>query len=50
MAMLWQVGLSPNFSITILSKSKNEMLVKVNGQEKTITKELAEQVTVVKIG
>jgi len=49
MAMLWQVGLSPNFSITILSKSKNEILVKVNGQEKTISNELAKEIAVVKI-
>ncbi len=50
MAMLWQLGLSPNFSITIMQRLENELLLKVNGQEKTLSMELASQMQVLRIG
>jgi len=49
MAMLWQLGLSPNFSITILEKQADGLLLRVDGEEKQITSELASQMQVVKI-
>ena len=49
MAMLWQLGLSPNFSITIVDKKESEFILKVDGQEKRITSELAGQMQVMRI-
>jgi Mn-dependent DtxR family transcriptional regulator len=49
MAMLWQLGLSPNFSITILEKSEQELRLKVDGKEKRISPELAAQMQVLRI-
>ena len=49
MAMLWQLGLSPNYSITILKKNQEEFLLKVDGKEKSISAELAAQMQVLKI-
>jgi Fe2+ transport system protein FeoA len=49
MAMLWQLGLSPNFSITILEKSEQELRLKVDGKEKRISPELAAQTQVLRI-
>lgn len=50
MAMLWKQGLTPNYSITILQKTKDGLKVKVNGEEKEISEELARTMQVVQIG
>ena len=50
MAMLWQEGLTPNFSITVLEKSEKKMLVKVNGKEQEIVSELLDSMRVLRIG
>jgi ABC-type Mn2+/Zn2+ transport system permease subunit/Mn-dependent DtxR family transcriptional regulator len=49
MALLWQNGLTPNYSVTLLEKAENLLKVKVNGQEKEISGELARSMLVRKI-
>jgi ABC-type Mn2+/Zn2+ transport system permease subunit/Mn-dependent DtxR family transcriptional regulator len=49
MAQLWQLGLSPNFSITIIEKGEDSIRLKCNGREEVISAELARKMQVIKI-
>lgn len=49
MAQLWQLGLSPNFSIQILRQEKENLWVRFNGEEKAIIPELASRMQVIRI-
>jgi ABC-type Mn2+/Zn2+ transport system permease subunit/Mn-dependent DtxR family transcriptional regulator len=49
MAQLWQLGLSPNFSILILRKEKSVIQLRFNGEEKAVSEELAARMQVVRI-
>lgn len=50
MALLWQNGITPNFSVTYLESRSSGILVKVNRLEKEIPHELAKTMVVMKIG
>lgn len=49
MAQLWKEGFAPDFSITILRKGPENLLVLVKGEEKTIPLDLAQKMQVMKI-
>jgi DtxR family Mn-dependent transcriptional regulator len=49
MAMLWQAGLAPNHSITIVEKSAEGVKVRIKGAEQWLSTELAQSMQVVRI-
>ena len=49
MAQLWQLGLSPNFSILILRKEKAAVQLQFNGEEMAVSMELAAKMQVIRI-
>lgn len=49
MAQLWQLGLSPNFSILILRKEKTAVQLQFNGEEMAVPMELAAKMQVIRI-
>ena len=49
MARLWQLGLSPGFSITLLRKGEDFFVLQFNGEEKQVPAALAEKMQVIRI-